>query len=167
VAYLIDDPSQEDVLTRAGIERARALVCAVDSDATNVYIALIARSLRSDLFIVARASEPGSDERLRRAGADRVVSPYVSSGRHMARIALRPSVSDVLEIDPDSARSLELDEIRVDAGSAFVGRTLAEVARGAIPLALQRSGGEVTPHPDEQTRLAEGDLVVLLPQRGR
>ena len=85
--YLVDDPSLEPVLRRAGVERARGLLCAVDSDATNVFITLTARQMNPDLFIVARASDPGSTERLERAGADRVVSPFVSSGRHMVRMA--------------------------------------------------------------------------------
>jgi voltage-gated potassium channel len=90
VPFMMDDPSLEPVLRRARVEAARGLICAVDSDATNVFITLAARSLNPDLFIVARASEPDSYDRLERAGADRVVSPYVSSGRHMVRMAWIP-----------------------------------------------------------------------------
>ena len=95
--YLVDDPSLEPVLRRAGVERARGLLCAVDSDATNVFITLTARQMNPDLFIVARASDPGSTERLERAGADRVVSPFVSSGRHMVRMAQDPSIVDLFD----------------------------------------------------------------------
>ena len=98
VAFIIDDPTHEHVLRAAGADRARGLVCAVDSDATNVYIALVARALNPELFIVARASEPGSDQRLLRAGANRVVSPFVSSGRHMALVAMRPNADDVVAL---------------------------------------------------------------------
>jgi voltage-gated potassium channel len=117
VAYLIDDPSHETVLHNAGVERARGLVCAVDSDATNVFIALVARALNPDLFIVARASEPGSDRRLLRAGANRVVSPFVSSGRHMALVAMRPSADDVVALGASGAASMALEEVRVEQGS--------------------------------------------------
>ena len=77
VPHVFDDATREPALRRAGVERARGLVCAVDSDATNVYIALVARGLNPELFIVARASEPGSDQRLLAAGADRVVTVRV------------------------------------------------------------------------------------------
>lgn len=162
VTYLIDDPSLEPALRAAGVERARGLICAVDSDATNVYIVLMARQLNPDLFIVARASEPGSDERLIRAGADRVVSPFVSSGRHMAALALNPRVADVLRVEAPGAGTLELDEIRVDVGSTAVGRSVGEVAGGRPALAVRHAGGDVTPNPPPDLRLAAGDLLIVL-----
>ena len=162
--YLVADPSAEPVLRAAGVQRARGLVCAVDSDATNVYITLIARSLKPELFIVARASEPGSDERLRRAGADRVVSPYVSSGRHMARVALQPALADVVEVEEVGGASLELDEVRIDEASALSGRTLAEAFPSRPVLAIRRPAGAVTANPPPATTLEPGDLVLLLGQ---
>ena len=164
VPYLVADPSEEPVLRAAGVQRARGLVCAVDSDATNVYITLIARSLKPELFIVARASEPGSDERLRRAGADRVVSPYVSSGRHMARVALQPALADVVEVEEVGGASLELDEVRIDEASALTGRTLAEAFPSRPVLAIRRPAGAVTANPPPTTTLQPGDLVLLLGQ---
>ena len=104
--YLVDDPSLEPVLRRAGVERARGLLCAVDSDATNVFITLTARQMNPDLFIVARASDPGPTERLERAGADRVVSPFVSSGRHMVRMAQDPSIVDLFDEGSGADRSI-------------------------------------------------------------
>src|SRR5205085_5733649 len=80
VPYIIDDPTREEVLERAGIARAKGLLCAVDSDATNVYITLLARARNPELFIIARASSPESVDALRRAGSDRVASPYRLSG---------------------------------------------------------------------------------------
>lgn len=162
VAYLIDDPSQEEVLRRAGVQRARGLVCAVDSDATNVYITLLARSLNPDLFIVARASEPGSDRRLLAAGADRVISPFVSSGRHMALVALRPRVADVLEVEPGTARSMRLEEVRIDEGSPQAGRSIAE-AFGPVPaLAVRHADGRITANPPRDLMLSRGDLVLVI-----
>jgi voltage-gated potassium channel len=88
IAYIVGDPSHEAVLLEAGIHRARALVCAVDSDAVNVFITLTARGLRPDIMIVARATEHESIAKLERAGVGAVVSPYSLSGRAMARRAL-------------------------------------------------------------------------------
>src|SRR5207344_719968 len=109
VTFVIGEASDESVLRSAGVERARSLVCAVDSDATNVYIALMARSINPSLFIVARASEPGSPDRLLRAGADRVVSPFVTSGRHMAMLSMRPRVLDYLEVGRGGRHPLRLE----------------------------------------------------------
>jgi voltage-gated potassium channel len=162
VAYLIDDPSQEPTLRSAGVERARGLVCAVDSDATNVYITLVARSMNPGLFIVARASEPGSDQRLLRAGADRVVSPFVSSGRHMALVALRPRVSDVLELEGAGTASMKLEEVRVDAGSALVDRRVGEALGSTPVLAIRHADGRITANPSQDATLRAGDLVLVL-----
>ena len=162
VSFMTEDPSEEGVLVRAGVGRAKGLVCAVDSDATNVYITLVARSLNPDLFIVARASERGSDQRLLRAGADRVVSPFVSSGRHMALVALRPRVTDVVEVETSGATSMKLEEVRIDADSPFAGRTIAD-ALGASPvLAIRHAGAQITANPSPQVTLQAGDLVLLL-----
>ena len=161
VLFLIDDPSSEAVLKTAGVDRARSLVCAVDSDATNVYITLIARSLRPDLTIVARASEPGSPERLERAGANRVVSPFVTSGQHMATMAVRPEVVDVVRTENDPARpTIAVEEQLVETGSPMAGAT---VASASLPvLAIRRSDGEVVASPDPETTVRSGDTVLLL-----
>ncbi|HET8526968.1 MAG TPA: potassium channel protein [Actinomycetota bacterium] len=162
VAYLIDDPSHETVLHNAGVERARGLVCAVDSDATNVFIALVARALNPDLFIVARASEPGSDQRLLRAGANRVVSPFVSSGRHMALVAMRPSADDVVALGTSGAASMELEEVRVDQGSLLEGMSVGQALGSTPVLAVRHAGGQIIPNPPADLQLRQGDLVLLL-----
>jgi voltage-gated potassium channel len=136
----------------------------VDSDADNVYITLAARSIQPDLFIVARASEAVSADRLYRAGANRVISPYVSSGRHMAMLSLRPQVIDYLEVGVREQTKLRLEELQVDEGSDLVGRALTDACGKTLPLALRRSDGEIIPHPDSGMRLQAGDLLVLLGQ---
>jgi voltage-gated potassium channel len=162
VAYLIDDPSHETVLHNAGVERARGLVCAVDSDATNVFIALVARALNPDLFIVARASEPGSDRRLLRAGANRVVSPFVSSGRHMALVAMRPSADDVVALETSGAASMALEEVRVEQGSLLEGMSVGQALGSTPVLAVRHAGGQIIPNPPADLQLRLGDLVLLL-----
>ncbi|MDQ4144479.1 MAG: NAD-binding protein [Actinomycetota bacterium] len=159
VLYLIGDPSSEAVLRQAGIERAHGLVCAVDSDAANVYITLSARALNPDIFITARAGEPESPERLYRAGANRVISPYVTSGRHMALLTLRPRVVDYLEVA--GARGLRLEEVVIEAGSPLAGRELGEVAGEAVPVLLRRATGETIANPSPNETLQAGDLLLL------
>lgn len=161
LAYLIGSPSSEDVLRRAGIERARGLVCAVDSDAENVYITIVARSISAELLIVARAAEEQSADRLYRAGATRVVSPYVTSGRRMAQLAFRPHVVDFFDIARSGRPDLRLEEVAVPDGSSLVGRRLGEVVGAAVPLVVRRGDGELVANPSRDIVVQAGDLIVV------
>src|SRR5262249_11932865 len=168
VIHLTGDPSDEDVLRQVRIEHARGLVCAVDSDAVNVFITLTARALNPELSIVARASRAESVDRLVRAGADRVVSPYELSGRRMGFLAMRPAVVDFLEM-VTLAPDLTLEEILVRPGSSLDGRSVGEAVSdhpGVTVLALKRGESDLEPSPDVEARLSSGDLVVVMgPQR--
>ena len=100
VPHLIADPQNDGVLEEAGIHRARGIICAVDSDAINAFIALSARTLNPGLVLVARAADPHSESKLRRVGVHHVVSPYSLSGQRMAVDSLMPLPGDdVAEID--------------------------------------------------------------------
>jgi voltage-gated potassium channel len=168
VIHLTGDPSDEEVLREVGIEHARGLVSAVDSDAVNVFITLTARALNPELSIVARASRAESVDRLLRAGADRVVSPYELSGRRMAFLATRPAVVDFLEMVA-LAPELTLEEILVRPGSALDGRSVGEAVAdhpGVTVLAVKRGEDDLQASPGADTRLASGDLVLVMgPQR--
>ena len=160
VTYLVGSPSSESVLRLAGVDHARGLVCAVDSDTENVYIALTARSLNPDIFIVARAGKPESPARLLRAGANRVISPYVTSGRHMAVLAVHPEVTDYLDLEGSSG-GVRVEQLVVEPSSPLVGLTLREACGDAVPMLLLRSTGERVPNPSPDERLREGDLVIV------
>jgi voltage-gated potassium channel len=162
VAYMTEDPTHEHVMRAAGVERARGLVCAVDSDATNVYIALVARAINPEVFIVSRASEPGSDQRLLRAGANRVVSPFVSSGRHMALVAMRPRADDVVPLGASGAASMALEEVQVDHGSLLDGMSVGQALGSTPVLAVRHAGGQIVPNPPHDLQLRPGDLILLL-----
>ncbi len=156
VPYVEGEASDESVLREAGIERARALIACVDSDADNVFITLSARELRPDITIVARSGREESERKLRRAGADRVISPYKSSGSDMARLALHPQVADVLAV----AAEYRMEEIEVTAECAGAGRALADVRGAAIIAALRRSNGELVPQPPGDLVLEAGDILI-------
>ena len=164
VPYLIADPSEESVLEEAGTGRARALLCAVDSDVVNVYIALSARALYPDLFIIARAARPESVDKLRRAGADRVISPYAVSGVRMAAMALQPAVLefvDMVSVDPD----LRIEELVVAPGSSLAQRSVRDVCApydGVMVLAVRHSSGDLLIPPRADTVLTEGDLIIVV-----
>lgn len=161
VCYLLGTASDEQVLRQAGIARARGLICAVDSDAENVYITLVARSLCPDLPIVARAAEDKSADRLYRAGAGKVVSPYVTSGRRMANLAIRPHVVDFFDIARAGQPDLRLEELVITDGSPLVGRSLQELTGPAVPLLLRRQGGQLLANPAQELRLNPGDTLVV------
>jgi voltage-gated potassium channel len=160
VLYLIGNSSSEAILRAAGIHRARGLVCAVDSDAENVYITLVARSLNPDISIVARASEDAAADRLYRAGANRVVSPYATSGRRMALIALRPEVVDFFDLARSGSGAVRIAELQVTEDSKLVGQTVAQVCGSATALLIRRAAGELLPNPSRDTVVKAGDLVV-------
>ena len=166
VLYLIGSSSSEALLRAAGIHRARGLVCAVDSDAENVYITLVARSLNSDISIVARASEDAAADRLYRAGADRVVSPYATSGRRMALIALRPEVVDFLDLARRGTAALRIEELLITDESQLVGHSLDQVCGSATALLIRRAGGELLPNPSRDTVVQPGDVVVMFGEPG-
>lgn len=164
VLHVQGDPSDEQVLAAVGIDRARALVCAVDSDAANVYITLTARSLNPGLRIIARASGTGTADKLVRAGADEVISPYRLSGRRMALLAMRPSMVEMLDLlgfGPD----FRLEEVLVHPGARLDGLTIAETLTryaGVSILAVKRPDAELTPAPDHALRLGPGDLILSI-----
>jgi voltage-gated potassium channel len=161
VFYLIGNSSSEVLLRAAGISRARGLVCAVDSDADNVYITLAARTLNPDISIVARASEEAAADRLSRAGADRVVLPYATSGRRMALLARQPDLVDLFDLTRGGAAALRIEELLISEDSQLVGQTLAQVCGLATALLIRRAGGQLLPNPTRDTVVQSGDVVVI------
>jgi voltage-gated potassium channel len=158
VRFICASPSDDGALRDAGIERARAVVACVDSDAENIFIALTARELRPDIAVVARASQEESESKLRRAGADRVVSPYKTSGTEMARLALHPNVTGAMDV----AASYRLEEITVDERSAGAGKPLADVRGGAFVVGVLRADGAFLPQPAAELVLGGGDVVMAI-----
>jgi voltage-gated potassium channel len=157
------DATDEDVLRRAGILRAGALVTAVPSDAESVFITLTARALRPDMVVIARAeTEPGA-ERLRQAGATRVVSAYAIGGHRMAQAILRPSVLDFVDLATHH-RSLELqiEEIPVGrAGACPLGESELREHLDVMVIALRKADGDLRFNPAATELLAAGDRVLV------
>ncbi len=163
VTYLIGDASQEEVLAAAGLEHARALICAVDSDAENIFITLVARSMNPDVVIVGRTSEEASSHLLEKAGADRVFSPYVTGGREMANAAITPRVLDYMDLGVPPTSHVRLDELLV--GSKLDGKQLGEIRGTTTPLAVRRVGGELIAAPGDDVTLGKGDILLLAGER--
>jgi voltage-gated potassium channel len=158
VRFIEGRPSEDEMLRAAGIERARAVIACVDSDAENIFITLSARELRDDITIVARASVEDSEKKLRRAGADRIISPYKASGSEMARFALHPQVTGAIDVAPE----YRMEEIEVTAGAEGEGKTVGDVRGGSVVVAVRRPDGRVHVQPPSDTVLEAGDVLVAM-----
>jgi voltage-gated potassium channel len=165
--YIEGNAAEDEVLKRARIGMARGLVAASDSDPDNVFITLAARGLSPSLLIVARASVESSFEKLRKAGADRVISPYLIAGRRMSSLLLRPLVTDYLDI-VTHAENLEfrLEEVEVKANSSVAGRSIKDSSlrdkAGVLVLAVKKGEGEMVANPPVDTVIGAGDSLVVM-----
>lgn len=164
---IVGDATNDEVLERAGLSRARALVVVLGSDADNTYTVLAARTRRPDLFIVARSGAARSAKMLEAAGADRVINPYERGGVIMAQVMMRPRLVDFLEeVGRGTGIEASFEEIEISPGSALVGQSLKEspIRRelDVIVTAIRRDDGSsvFNPPPDEVIR--EGDLLIVI-----
>jgi len=160
------DATQEQTLRQAQIERARGLIAATTTDATNLYIVLTARGLNPHLKIIARASESAAEKHLLTAGADSVVSPYSFAGQRIAQSLLRPNVVSFLDTATTHlGMDLEIGEILVTGKSVFAGKTIESSRirqeRGVIVLAIKRRDSmRFNPPPDE--RIEADDCLIAM-----
>jgi voltage-gated potassium channel len=163
--YVEGTGTEDEDLREAGLERATGLVASSDSDADNLYITLSARDARPELLIVARASDQDAAKKLLLAGADRVVQPYSTAGKEMAKLVLRPQVAAFLDIVSTSGGpDLLFEEIEVKETCREAGKTIRDLrireATGAMIVALRKRDGtfDTTPAPD--AALEVGDVMI-------
>jgi len=160
------DATSDTVLREAGIDRARGLLAASDSDAGNTFVVITAKALRPDLYVVSRAGRLESEPRMLRAGADRAISPYAIAGRRMALSALQPLVVEFIDTLARGGQEEEiLAEIDISQESGLGGRTIEDVmqpCRGAVVLGVQRATGAIQVGPRGDTPLEVGDRLIVL-----
>jgi voltage-gated potassium channel len=160
------DATRDEALKRAGIERARCLISALDSDADNSWVVLTARGLNADLWIVARADHPESEPKLKQAGANRVITPASLAGSHMALAAVQPLVLDFTRSLVRSGGSdLLLAQVAVDDASGLVGLRLADALDGQqrlTVLGVRHADGNLLVQPDPGLALERGDELIIL-----
>jgi voltage-gated potassium channel len=163
---VLGDSTTDGVLREAGVERARGLITTLDTDAHNVYVILSARELNPNLVIVGRANTLDAEEKLLRAGADRIVSPYVMAGHRLAEQAVRPGVVDYLDAALSHREpALDLESLPVTPGSGLEGRSVGELrADGVVVLAITRGDGVHPPRyeasPGDDRRFTAGESVI-------
>jgi voltage-gated potassium channel len=161
------DATSDEALQSAGLAMARGLVTAVNSDADNVFIALSAKGMRPDIFILARASDEKNESKLLRAGASRVVCPYQMGGRRMAEILHKPTVVDFLDQTMmHNELGLQMEEAVVGEGSSITGKTLMSSNLrqdfGVIIVAIKRITGEMVFNPGPGEIFNAGDVIVAI-----
>ena len=167
VPTLVGDATEDRVLEAAGLLRARALVAALDTDAGNLFVTLSARSLRPDIFIVARARLEESEEKLRRAGVDRVVNPQSIGGARIAAFLLQPHVTEFLDVVMhDRGLQFRLAEIVVPAESSIAGQSIRSAhlrdRTGALVLALRSAQGVFNTNPSPDTTIESGQVLIAI-----
>jgi voltage-gated potassium channel len=167
IPVIVGNASSEETLAKAKIEKASGFVAAVNSDAENLYIILTARGFRSDLQIIARASEEEATSKLLRAGATQVISPYFFVGRRIAHLFLRPNVLDFMDTAFGTERlDIEIGEVRIPEQSLLAGKKLSDsVIRqqaGVIVLAVKNADGKMTFNPAEDSVIRVGDCLIVI-----
>lgn len=167
VPYIIGDPTSNGKLEEAGIKKAKGLIACADGDLENVFVTLSARAANPDVYIVARASGKDAEEKLKLAGANRIISPYFISGRRMAALATKPVASDFLDtVMHGEHLEFSLREIRVPDSSPLIGQSLADAEirqkSGATVLAIRKSDGGFNLHPLAGSQIESGDILIVI-----
>jgi voltage-gated potassium channel len=165
--FLQGDATDDETLLKAGIKRAKGLISVVTSDTENVYITLTARGLNPDLYILARSGEEGSEIKLRRAGANKVVSPYHIGGNRMAQAILRPNVVDFIEVATGREHlDLQMEEITIPEKSRFIGENLISSGfrkeTGVIIIGIKKNVGQMIFNPHPHAKLEQSDTLIVL-----
>jgi voltage-gated potassium channel len=169
VLYVLGPAEEEETLLQAGILHARGIVTCLKEDAHNVFVTLTARSLRSDLVIVARAEQPASQSKLLRAGANRVICPQVIGATRITGVLTRPNVVDFVEVTARGVE-LEMDEHTIAADSPLHGKRLRDSglrqAVDAMVVAIRRGDGTTIYNPSPDVELLEKDTLILIGRAG-
>jgi voltage-gated potassium channel len=167
---LTGDATSDDLLRKAGIERARALITVVASDADNLYITLSARLLNPKLLIVARAEEEDAETKLRKVGANKVISPYLAGGHRAVQAVLRPAVLHFMEMATrPEFLDLQIEEVRIAPGSTLAGQSLRQarlhVDLGIVVVGILRPNGDLLYNPPDDTVVEPEATLIALGQR--
>lgn len=166
VPHVVGDVTNDEILREAGIDRARALIACLETDADTVYVVLSARALRPDLIIVARARTADSKTKMVLAGADRAVNPQMIGGRRLASFALAPAATQFMDVVMhDEEFDYRIQQVDVRPGSSLAGRTVGELDLqrhiGCLLLAVRLpEARSFTATPGPHVTLAEGSVLI-------
>src|SRR5215469_10509042 len=167
---IVADATRDDGLREAGVLRAKGLIAALPSDAENLFIILSAKTLNPNLTVVTRASEEEAEEKMRRAGADTVFTPYAVTGRQLADSLLRPHVVEFMDFGRSNiGPRVTMEQVCVTAKAELTRKTLGQLLElrrsGVIVLAIRRRGGETTFNPPPEFEISAGDYLIVMGER--
>ncbi|MCA9758257.1 MAG: NAD-binding protein [Candidatus Eisenbacteria bacterium] len=155
---------QNEVLETAQIDRAKALIACATDDAENVFITLSARALRRDLIIVARAEDDDSEGKLKRAGANQAINPFVFSSERLVSAAYRPNLVEFLDTHVRGLGDYDIHEFKVQGGSNIAGHPLSDLSLRpkykTTILAIRKADGSFVPNPEPGAKLEPDDVFV-------
>lgn len=166
--YIQGDATHEDVLKKANVDKARALIATTPNDADNVFVALTARSMNPSLQIVSRASEMESDLKLKRAGVTNVIMPERIGGQRMAKLVTQPDVVEFMEyILLQKSKDVSLEEINCNnMADQFVNKPIRQLkdqdTSGVNIIGIKISGAKYVFNPDPQLTLSRGDQLFVI-----
>ncbi|MGA2589685.1 MAG: potassium channel protein [Bryobacteraceae bacterium] len=161
------DSTRDETLRDVGVARAKGLVCALATDADNLFVLLSAKFANPGIYVATRAAEDGAEEKMRRAGADAVFAPYAITGHHLAQALLRPHVVQFLDFTTHTAGlNVVIEQVRVSEQSDLVSKTIRELQIGrqfgVIVLAIRKGDGEMVFNPPADTAIAAGDYLIVM-----
>ncbi len=166
ILYVQGRATEDDVLIKAGVDKAKVLVSTLPVEADNVYLALTARDMNPSLYIICRADNPEGEKKLKRAGANNVVSPHILGGNRMAMASLRPNVVDFMQMTAMGEAGLGIEEVRLPAESRFSGQTLIDSKIkpefGVTVIGIRKPDKRMIINPSPDEKMEANDILVLV-----
>lgn len=169
VNWILGDATEDKHLKAAGIERAKGIASVFDNDADNLYVVLSARLLNPDITIISRSGTENNVEKMKKAGANRVVSPYTAGAAKISQILINPGIAEVFESVSEGKEELEMAEIIVDESSPYAGKSLIETdfsKRGIMIVGIRNSCGNLSLPPNIRSKIKPGDTLVAFGREG-
>ena len=163
------DSTRDETLRAVGVARAKGLVCALSTDADNLFVLLSAKFLNPQIYVATRAAEESAEDKMRRAGADAVFAPYAITGHRLAQALLRPHVVQFLDFTTQAAGlDAVIEQVRVSGQSDLVSKSIRELQIGrqfgVIVLAIRKGDGEMVFNPPADTAISAGDYLIVMGQ---
>ena len=163
------DSTRDETLRAVGVARAKGLVCALATDADNLFVLLSAKFLNPGIYVATRAAEESAEDKMRRAGADAVFAPYAITGHRLAQSLLRPHVVQFLDFTTQAAGlKVAIEQVRVASESDLVSKSIRELQigrqYGVIVLAIRKGDGEMVFNPAADTAISGGDYLIVMGQ---
>jgi len=168
--FVDGDATNDHVLIKAGVKRARAIITTLNTDAKNLYVTLASKQLNPSIMVIARAEKESSLQKLKYAGADKVLTPYLLGGVRMAQMILRPTVTNFLEMAMHGDNlELQMEELELSAQSSLPGKNLIESELrpkfNLIIIAIKKQNGDMVYNPTADVILEAGDTLIVVGQK--